>query len=82
MNQIILATLPNDVAAMVIVNKTIVYTEDDDKGYHQYFTAKKVAEQLAKALNTTCQIIELTWKQLLEDEWTFDDVLEVVNSHN
>jgi hypothetical protein len=77
-----LAVLPCNVAASVIVNGVTVFHEDDDKGYHQEFTAERVAEQLAKAFNTQYSKITLSWDDIEggEEEWNFDDVENAVNA--
>ena len=77
-----LAVLPNDCAASVIVNGVTVYHEDDDKGFHQHFSAQEVAERLAKAFNTQYSKITLAWNDVEGgvEEWNFDDVENAVNA--
>jgi hypothetical protein len=79
-----LVVLPDGVAAAVIVNGVTVYHEDDDKGYSQEYNAQRVAEQLAKALNTQYIRVNLSWDDIKggQEEWNFDDVENAANVGN
>src|SRR5947209_2916216 len=64
--RLIYTYIPDDIAAAVILNGVMVYSEDDDKGYqHEGISAKDVAERLAKALGLEVKKLELTWDDLL-----------------
>jgi hypothetical protein len=78
---LIYAALESGVAACVILNGEMIYSEDDDKGYHQNFTAWMVAEQLGKALGVPVRAVAVKYADLPGDEepgnsWTFDDIVE------
>ncbi len=75
--RLIYTLLPDNIGAAVILNGVTVYHEDDDEGYSQAFTALNVAERLAESLQLQVEEINLTWEDISQNDWNFDDVQDV-----
>jgi len=80
--KVVLARLEGgSIGTAVLVNDTMVYHEDDDKGAtNRFCSAGDVAERLGKVLGCGFQTVDLKFEDLGVGDpgntWTFDDVAE------
>lgn len=74
--RILLANL-DGIAAIVSVDETIVYHEDDARGaYNETCTAREVAARLQDALSAELHEVNVNRGDVPKD-WNFDDIHEV-----
>ena len=78
--KVILARLEGgSTGTAVVVESTLVYTEDDDKGaYNETCPARTVAKQLGKVLGCGFKTVNLKYEDLgipdAASTWNFDDL--------
>jgi len=82
MNQLIYVTYEVAEAALVILNGVIIYHEDDDKDWHQMFSAQEVCERVKEALQLSdYHTVELSTNAVDPEMWDFDMLADAAKTN-
>jgi len=79
-NVLIYAEYPDDLGSMVVLNGVAVYYEDNDRGaFNEFYTARRVAESISKALKIGIKHVFLTLDEIGGENWGHGDALISIN---